>query len=528
MKRIYPYIAGFFVLLACATALALAVRGFLGNPSIETLITGEVWRGQGPLELSPERGRFALLYSIVEDKSLQFSVSVARLALPDLAINPAGEYVSLFIPGVSYLAIPGYLIGKHLGASQVGAYATIAVFALLNIFLIYYIARKLGSNRPAAWLGGIAFAFATPAFAYAANLYQHHISTFLILVAVAALLRWNDWRGVIVAWLSCGLGIVVDSPNLFLLFPVGVYALTRFISIEQVKAGARLVFKPLYLFTFVFLIIPATLLLAYNQASHGDPFKLPGTLQGVPDIGPDGKPARSQLSVTLNVVDKGTSTDKSAINFFRSRNLLNGFYLHVFSPDRGVVRFAPVILLGLLGLWLVLRKRPAVGRVLLATAGVTLLLYSLWGDPWGGWAFGSRYLIPAYAMLGIGLAVALSERARWQYIFLALFVILFTYSAGVGTLGAITSSANPPKVEVLNLEKLSGQVQKYTPERNWDFLHGSIGSKSFVYQAWAKQRGITAPEYYYSLLGLVLTTGTALTGWLLAEKLLARKKKSRV
>ncbi len=528
MQRIYPYIAAFFVIVACAAALSLAVRGLPGNPSIETLLADETWRGQGPLELSPERGRFALLYSIVEDRSLQFSVPVARLALPDLAINPAGEYVSLFIPGVSYLAIPGYLVGKHFGASQVGAYATIAIFALLNILLVYYIARKLGSNRPAAWLGGMAFAFATPAFAYAANLYQHHVSAFLILVAVAALIRWNDWRGVIVAWLSCGLGIVVDSPNLFLLFPVGVYALTRFISVEQMKAGVRFVFKPLYLFTFVFLILPATLLFAYNQASHADPFKLPGTLPGVPNIGVDGKPARSELSMALKVEDTGTSTEKSAISFFRSRNLLNGFYLHVFSPDRGVLRFAPVIFLGFLGLWLVLRDRPAVGRLLFATVGVTVILYSLWGDPWGGWAFGSRYLVPAYAVLGIGLARALSERAYWQYAFLVAFILLFAYSAGVGTLGAITSSANPPRVEVLNLEKLSGKVQKYTPERNWDFLHGDIGSKSFVYQAWAKQRGVTAPEYYYSLLGLILTTATLLTGWLLAEKLLTRKKKSRV
>ena len=34
------------------------------------------------------------------------------------------------------------------------------------------------------------------------------------------------------------------------------------------------------------------------------------------------------------------------------------------------------------------------------------------------------------------------------------------------------------------LESLSGKVEKYTAERNWDYLHES-GLKSFLYQSWA-------------------------------------------
>lgn len=115
------------LILSAAIVLALTVRGTYGIPNSNEL-NSQKWIEDGPFELSPERGRFALLYSIVEDKSVHFSESVARFALPDLGYKN-GNYVSLFAPGVSFLAIPGYLLGKFFGASQVGAFATSGLFA---------------------------------------------------------------------------------------------------------------------------------------------------------------------------------------------------------------------------------------------------------------------------------------------------------------------------------------------------------------------------------------------------------------
>ena len=44
-------------------------------------------------------------------------------------------------------------------------------------------------------------------------------------------------------------------------------------------------------------------------------------------------------------------------HFFKTRNLLNGFYIHLLSPDRGIIYYAPVILLGLLGFLFLLAKK---------------------------------------------------------------------------------------------------------------------------------------------------------------------------
>ena len=57
----------------------LAAKSKLGYPGIDEL-NSSAWTGSGPLELSPERARFALIYSLVEDHSFQFSEGVARLA----------------------------------------------------------------------------------------------------------------------------------------------------------------------------------------------------------------------------------------------------------------------------------------------------------------------------------------------------------------------------------------------------------------------------------------------------------------
>ena len=69
------------VILFTVILLALALHGMPGNPSME-ILNNSVWKEGGPFELSPERGRFALTYSLIEDQSFEFSLPVARFATP--------------------------------------------------------------------------------------------------------------------------------------------------------------------------------------------------------------------------------------------------------------------------------------------------------------------------------------------------------------------------------------------------------------------------------------------------------------
>src|SRR3990167_4401427 len=114
-KIIFPAV----FILFCAVILGLSIRGHPGNPKSNDL-NSPYWKDDGPLELSPDRGRFVLTYSLVEDNSFFFSTDLARFTTPDLGYFK-GKYVSLFAPGLSYLLIPGYYLGRYFGASQIGA-----------------------------------------------------------------------------------------------------------------------------------------------------------------------------------------------------------------------------------------------------------------------------------------------------------------------------------------------------------------------------------------------------------------------
>lgn len=491
----------FFVILS-ALILVLSIRGLPGNPTPVQLNTIQ-WKDNGPFELSPERGRFALTYSLVENKSLQFSDDIGEFAKPDVAVYK-GNYVSLFAPLVSFITAPGYFIGKYFGFAQVGTFAVISFFAVFNFLLIRKIAIKLGANQIAASLAALAFLFATPAFTYAVDLYQHHISTFLILSSLYLLIQFDSFWSLGLVFLLCAVSIPLDNPNLVLMFPIGAYALTKIFSLKDGVHHLKISLKPWRILAPVLMTIPIAFFLWFNLASNGNPFQLSGTLPS---------PRSISASVSHNpnnlVTDQNSkpSSDKSAVGFFQTRNMINGFYIHLLSPDRGIIFFTPVILFGVVGFVVALKRKVKFVPVMAAIVGFNLILYSMWGDPWGGWAFGSRYLIPSYAILSIFIALLLTYWRKY-FVFLLIFFGFFAYSAGVNTLGAITSSANPPQGEAQALEKISGIKQDYTYLREWNMITND-NSKSFVFQTWAKNY-MSAEQYFVVLVDLIILCGLSL------------------
>lgn len=502
----------FFILLVILTLLIGVVRGITGNPNSNTL-NDNSWKEEGPLELSPERGKFALTYTIAEDQTVWFSLPVARFSTPDLGYKD-GRYVSLFAPGVSFVILPGYLLGRLFGLSQFGTFLIIGLFAFLNFWLIFAISRMLGSKKYAALVASATFSFGTPALAYGGSLYQHHISVFLILCSLWVLLKFKSNLALIPVWIMIGFSVAVDNPNFFLMFPIGLFALGRIVNFEKIKSKITLDLKPIAAFTILAIFIPLVCFMYFNKLSYGSPFQLSGTVEAVQEIDANGKPAKPSLLTETNLdvvlqneaTNKGAEDPRSAVSFFETRNMLNGFYTHFFSPDRGILFFTPIVLFGFLGMVMVYKKKNPIAVLLISIFAVNIAVYTMWGDPWGGWAFGSRYLIPSYAILAIFLSVVLSAWNR-KLIFVLLFYPILIYSLSVNLIGALTTNRNPPKVEVLALEKLSGVEEKYTVERNWDYLKHT--SKSFVYQTFAKDK-ISAVQYFYILLGLSIGIVTLL------------------
>ncbi len=504
-KLIKKYIKNSLFLLFCGLILTLSVKGIPGNPSPADFADPK-WSQTGPLEPSVEGGRFALLYSIVEDHSLEFSKDIALLATPDLGYRD-GKYISLFAPGISFLSIPGYLFGKALGISQVGAFATAAVFALLNVYLLRKIAMLMGSNPIAASIASVTFIFASPAFAYATTLYQHHISTFLILLSIYILIRFNSLKSLLIFWTIYGLAFIVDYPNLILMFPIAVYALAKTFSLKKHENTIKVSFSLKRLLMVLGIILPFALMFWYNQNANGGALKLSGTLDQVTSISKSGKPNLGSEIIKKAIKEKKMANipNTSFFSAFQNRHMLTGLYVHFLSPDRGMIVFTPIMLFGILGIIYSFKKWNNNVCLLVVIALCNILLYSMWDDPQGGWAFGSRYLIPTYAILSVFIAQLLTKFRKYN-IFLLIFFAVLSYSVAVNTLGALTPTTNPPKSEAIALEKQYHQKQKYNYFRNADIINGGE-SKSFVFQAFAANH-VSAWDYYIDLtIFIIIVTG---------------------
>jgi hypothetical protein len=517
-------IIGFLLFtLFCAIVLTFSVRGLQGNPNTSDL-NRLTWKDNGPLELSPERGRFALTYSLVENHSFSFTPDLARFASPDVGFYH-GKYVSLFAPGVSFIIIPGYILGKMVGFSQVGSFAVIALFALMNVFLIRAIVVKLGMHQLVGLIAGLTFLFATPAFPYAVTLYQHHISTFLILSAIYLLIRFNSFWSLVLIWILCGLSVSVDYPNFFMMLPIGIAALGKIFTTKNEGNRIALKISLPRLFSIAAIVIPMVFFFWFNFASYGNPLQLAGTVDRALAVNANGTPQLESTAVLQRLKVSGQPAilpQKSALGSFNNRLIMQGFYIHFLSPDRGMLVYTPIMFFGFAGFIFALKRKMPYTWLLFAIIGFNILLYSMWDDPYGGWAFGSRYLIPTYAILSIFIAYILRYIARYNLLLL-LFFAVFSYSVGINTLGAITSNRNPPQVEAQALAKASGKDQPYTYMRNFNILNTNT-SKAVVFEIIAGNY-VTAWSYYTYLSSFIVIISAFL---IMSLKVLAKGKRNEL
>jgi hypothetical protein len=241
----------------------------------------------------------------------------------------------------------------------------------------------LGARPRSAWLASLTLATATLLFAHSKNGFTHGFVALCLLAAVAALGaapratdRSTELRRVILAGAAAGL-MVATRPDLVVVTPwlLGWAAL---------PASPRLGRLTRSLAFGLPLAVGVGLVLGYNAYRFGSAFT-----SGHSQFGDFGR--------TLTA-------------------LLGAIYGQFFSVGRSLFLYSPPLIAALVAFPVFARRQPATARVVLACVFTLTLLYSLWFDWNGGWAFGNRFLLPLVPLLALSLPWAFQHAAqpgRW-------------------------------------------------------------------------------------------------------------------
>lgn len=472
-----------------------SMRGIPGNPKASQ-IKNNLDQATKPLELSPERGRFILTMSLVHDKSFALRKELGEAATPDVGIHN-GKFYIFFAPGISITAVPFYKLGLLWNLSQVTTFSMVSFFAVLNLLFLFLIAKNIFKlSYWASMFVSLLFGFATTSWSYAITLYQHHITLFLLLSSLYAGWHYQKnqkylWFYAFYMWVAYGAAIWLDYPNAILLLPVILYFFIKSFTVIQHKNSTKISFNLSFITSMIGFILLIGLHGYYNHVNFGAWNKLSGGITSYKEV-------VEKQNTNKGKVQKATESQRNVVGFFREDAFPRGFAILSMSRDRGLLFYSPILILGIIGVFLTLKKIDLFTGIILSVIAFNIFLYSSWGDPWGGWAYGPRYLIPTMAILSLftGQLLFTIKNGILSIITRIVAFILIIYSSAVALLGALTTNAVPPKVEADYLKM------------NYNFMHNLIffnegKSGSFMFNTYFS-RFVTLQNYYLIILTSIL------------------------
>lgn len=467
-------------------AMLLLIRGNLDNGKLSYQFDDTKTSMGGPFESSGSNSRFALTQAIVDDGSLFLDIDKAKFSSPDVS-KYKEKYFTIFTPGVSFLGVPFYMLGQKWGMPQIFAYSSTTLFAIANLFLVYLISRKIGSGYYSSLLAGILFVFGTNALSYSTTYTQHHASTLVILLGLLMSLGETKVIKNIIFGALYGFGLIIDVPNGIIMIPLVLYMISKNMGMQTTKKTVSLKLKTA-IFGLVLGLIPMIALFGwYNYSISGSPTYLAQFAGRTKDFSDTPQLDSSSRKPGLRIP-------------FNTRNQMHGLYLFLFSDERSIVVYTPVVLLGIWGIILLMKdeKYKNFSHVVVSTALINLIIYSMFGDPWGGWAFGPRYLIPSLGLLCVGISHLIDKYSK-KLIFTLLFFVITIYSISVNVLGATTTTLVPPKVEAIAFSK----PIPYTYETNWIRMNKDNLSSSLIYNIYLKNK-ISSKDFTFAYTIMIL------------------------
>jgi len=331
-----------------------------------------------------------------------------------------GHYYSDKAPGLSFLAIPFYMVFKAVASTSPVAwlmdkvahssafdptlreggtgllsqkiYFAMALYfvtfftisipsALLGALLYRVLEFFIEAERPRLFTA-LTYGLATPAFPYAGMFFSHQLVAFLLFGAFYLIFRQRKaqisrWQLVVVG-LFLGWSVISEYPTALIAGGVALYALWSQRAIRTV------------LWTTVGALAPGVLLMAYDWAIFGS-------------ILPKG------YFYSALYVEKH-HTGFLSLTYPR----LHALWGITFGSFRGLFFLVPVLVLAVVGFGIWRHKRIYLpGWTVCTWAVISFLLFNGSSTMWeGGFAVGPRYLLPMLPFMAMGLGIAWEELAH--------------------------------------------------------------------------------------------------------------------
>ncbi|HXX56188.1 MAG TPA: hypothetical protein VEJ17_00170 [Candidatus Nitrosotalea sp.] len=303
-----------------------------------------------------------------------------------------GEPHTPYPPGHPLFALPWYLFGRYvveklpgmpvsgeqmiLEAAVCFSSAVFSASAVTFMFLICYALGLdvLGSLATAAIMG-----LATPVFTYSSWFFSEPLTTALLLAAAYFVFARHKGELIPVSAAAIGgsiLGVAICVR------PAHALAAALFFGALLLRDRTKALW-PALIFGFLSAIGLAALLL-YNFHLYGNALEF-----GYPAIAEGGK----------------------RLNSFETP-ILTGLFGLLFSPGKSIFVFAPPLILALAGLPRLWRRDRGLGAIAAGALPVYLLFYARYSQWEGGYCVGPRYMVPALALLCIGLAPVIAEAKK--------------------------------------------------------------------------------------------------------------------
>jgi hypothetical protein len=343
-------------------------------------------------------------------------------------------------PGLSFVALPAYFIISHWERLMhrnpdtwwllnVNAWLTsvfsVGLLSAAGVVFAFRIAMRLSGERlwPSFW-AAIAFAFGTLFFPFGTLLFDHNVTTVFLVGAFYCLFQRDGARMTALAGFLAGMAAIT---NYVAAVPVAFLALYLMSTRREHRR-----WLPGILWYGTGLLGPFLAICAYNKGCYGSPFAL------------------------SNAFQNPTFTEKGPVflGMFAIPNPAVALILLI-SPFRGIFYGAPILAMGVYGLWRMRRLFPAEMWLFVSIALIFYVVNCSFFGWHAGFASGPRYLIPATAFMAIPTVFGLIKLPR-------LSGGLLIVSIGINFLFAATDAESPAGVGSLAMTR-DREMYLYSP-----------------------------------------------------------------